>query len=294
VKRPVAAALGLLLWAAAAAAPAEPPLRVAALGTVLAEIAGQVGGEAVRVDSLIRPGVDPHSFDPSPAEMRLLVDADLVLASGLGLEGYLGRLAARLGPGGRVASVGDALPEAITGPGGERDPHWWQSVRATEHAVETVRAALAAARPGEAAGLAARARAYGDRLRTLDAWVAAQVAAVPPERRQLVTSHDAFAYFARDYGFTVHALSGLSTEGEADARHVAALIDLIRRDHIRAIFAESSVNPRLVANLTEETGARPGGTLYGDGLGPPGSGADTYEAMIRHNVRTLVEALSGS
>jgi zinc/manganese transport system substrate-binding protein len=160
-------------------------------------------------------------------------------------------------------------------------------------AVHYVRGAFAAARPGDAVGFASGARAYEARLDSLQAWAAAQIATLAPGRRQLVTSHDAFGYFARDYGFTVHAIGGLSTEGEADARHVAKLIDLIRREGIPCIFAESSANPRLVANLMRETGARLGGTLFADGLGPPGSGAETYEAMYRHNVRAIVDGLSG-
>jgi zinc/manganese transport system substrate-binding protein len=290
-----AALLGLA--ACAALGGATPPLRVATLGTVLGEIASQVGGGRAAVVNLIAPGVDPHTFNPSPADMRALVDADIVLASGLSLEGYLDRLAARLGPRGRVLAVGDALPGTLTapgaGPGGERDPHWWHSIDNMGRAVDLVRAEFAAARPGDADTFAANARAYQARLDSLKAWVAAQIATLPPGRRQLVTSHDAFGYFARDYGFTVHAIGGLSTEGEADARHVARLIDLIRREKIRSVFAESSANPRLVADLLGETGARLGGTLYADGLGPPGSGAETYDSMYRHNVRAIVDGLSG-
>ncbi len=270
---------------------------MATLGTVLGEIAARVGGDRAVVVNLIPPGVDPHTFNPSPADMRALVDADIVLASGLNLEGYLERLAARLGPTSRVLAVGNALPGALpapgAGPGGEKDPHWWHSVDNMLRAVDLVRAEFAAARPADRDFFAAQARAYQARLDSLQAWVAAQIATLPPDRRQLVTSHDAFGYFARDYGFTVHAIGGLSTEGEADARHVARLIDLIRRERIPTIFAESSANPRLVANLLSETGARLGGTLFADGLGPPDSDAETYDAMYRHNVRAIVDGLAG-
>jgi zinc/manganese transport system substrate-binding protein len=285
--------VGAMVLGLGSAGAAEPPLRIAALGTVLAEVAAQVGGPDVRVDDLIPPGIDPHTFNPSPADLRSLVDADLVLASGLGMEGYLDRLAVRIGSAHRVLAVGDTLPGILAGPQGEKDPHWWNSVVEVEHAVDTVRAALAAARPDESQEFAARAAAYTGRLETLRRWVEGEVGRIPRERRQLVTSHDAFAYFARDYGFTIHAISGLSTEGEADARHVAALIDLVRRDRVRAIFAESSANPRLVSNLMEETGVRLAGTLYADGLGAAGSDAQTYEGMVRHNVRTIVEGLLG-
>lgn len=292
------AVVAALAACAAAAGHGDPrPLRVATLSTVLAEIAAKVGGSGAEVTNLVLPGVDPHTFNPSPADVRAIVDADVVLASGLGLEGYLGRLVAGAGPRGRVVEVGDALPRVLAVPGagaaGEKDPHWWHSIANMVLATDLVRAEFSRARPGSADAFAANAAAYQARLEALAAWVSAQVAALPPDRRQLVTSHDAFGYFARDYGFSIHAINGLSTESEADARHVAALVDLIRRERIQAVFAESSANPRLVASLLSETGVRLGGTLYADGLGPAGSGAETYEAMYRHNVLAIVGALTG-
>jgi zinc/manganese transport system substrate-binding protein len=282
--------LGWILGFACATA-AERPLRVVALNTVLAEIAREVGGVEVAVDNMVRPGVDPHTFDPSAADLRAMVDADLVLASGLQLESYLDRLVAKIGPMGKVVRVGDALPGVLTLPGGEKDPHWWNSVDNVILATALVRTELAGLRPGSTRVLAERAEAYTQRLRGLKTWIAGEMATLPPAQRQLVTSHDAFGYFARDYGFTVHAISGLSTDGEPDARQLARLIDLIRREHIRAVFAESSVNSALVANLVAETGVHLGGSLYADGLGTADSEAATYEAMVRHNVRTMVEGL---
>jgi zinc/manganese transport system substrate-binding protein len=292
------APLVLGLAACAAAAHGEPgPLRVVTLGTVLAEIARGVGGAGAGVVNLVEPGVDPHTYNPSPADMRTLIDADIVLASGMGLEVYLDRLVAGVGPRGRVVAVGDSLPVVISTPragsGGERDPHWWHSIDDMGAAADLVRSEFSRARPASAEAFARNALAYRRRLAALKEWASAEIAPLPPARRQLVTSHDAFAYFARDYGFAIHPINGLSTESEADGRHLASLIDLIRRDGIRAVFAESSANPRLVANLLEETGARLGGTLYADGLGPPGSGAESYEAMYRHNVLAIVGALSG-
>ena len=288
----------LVLAACAAAAQQEPrPLRVVTLGTVLAEIAREVGGGAAAVTNLVEPGVDPHTFNPSPADIRRLVDADVVLASGMGLESYLDRLVGGANPGARVVAVGDALPVVISvpraGTAGEKDPHWWHSIDDMVAAADLVRSEFSRARPQSADLFARNTLAYQRRLSALRAWVLAEVGALPPARRHLVTSHDAFAYFARDYGFAIHPVSGLSTESEADGRHLAALIDLIRREKIRAVFAESSANPRLVANLLGETGASLGGTLYADGLGPPGSAAESYEAMYRHNVLAIFAALSG-
>lgn len=290
------AALALGSSALGARGASLPPLRVVTLSTVLSEIAREVGGDQVTVVGLVRPGVDPHTFNPSPADIRAVADAQVVLASGLNLEAYLDRLVAGSGSAGRVLAVGDALPSAVSAPGapagGERDPHWWHGLDNMVAATDIVRAEFALARPASAAAFGANARAYQARLRRLKAWAAGEISRLPPDRRHLVTSHDAFGYFARDYGFEVHAILGLSTDSEADARHLAYLIDLIRREGIPTVFAEESANPRLVENLVRETGVRLGATLYADGLGLPGSGAETFESMYRHNVVAIVDGLS--
>lgn len=283
------------------------PLRVATLNSVLTEIAQQVGGEQVRVEGIIRPGIDPHAFEPSAADIRALSEADVVFASGLQLESYPDRLVGSLKGKSNIVLVGDRLPIALvvtqsnqlethrqpTRPSDDEvDPHWWHSIENVSAATDLVRAEFSKLRPEFAAQFAARSSAYQTRLLRLRAWANTQFLRVPPAQRYLITSHDAFGYLARDYGFEVHAISGLSTEGEPNARHLAALIDLIRRKHLRAVFAENDVNPRVVANLIAETGVKLGGTLYADGLGPEDSDAASYEAMYRHNVRTIVEALA--
>jgi zinc/manganese transport system substrate-binding protein len=296
--------IGLALRTLASAAD-DRPLRVVALHTVLTEIAREVGGPRVEVIGLVQPGIDPHAFDPSAADMRKLVDADLVLVSGLHLELYLDRLAAQRGPAGHVVAVGDALPSKLSltsshtakpgtipsAPEGETDPHWWHSIDNVLFATDLVRAEYSRLRPAWTDDFARNAQAYEERLVALKSWVATEIAKLPPQRRQLVTSHDAFGYFARDYGFTVHPIGGFSTEGEPDAKHLAHLIDFIRAQHIKAVFAENDVNPRLVSNLVSETGVRLGSSLYSDGLGPAGTDAATYELMVRHNVSAIVEAL---
>ena len=290
------AVLGLAAAACVARGAQQPLLRVVTLSTVLSEVAREVGAGHVSVAGLVHPGVDPHTFNPSPADIRAVADAQVVLASGLSLETYLDRLVAASGSGGDVVAVGDALPAAFAMPGapggGETDPHWWHSLDCMVAATDIVRAEFARARPASAADFLANAEGYKARLGKLKAWADAEIGRLPPNRRHLVTSHDAFGYLARDYGFEVHAISGLSTDSEADARHLAGLIDLIRREGILAVFAEDSANPRLVENLVRETGVRLGATLYADGLGPPGSGAETFDSMYRHNVRAIVGALS--
>jgi zinc/manganese transport system substrate-binding protein len=301
--------LPLLFILALVAARAEPtrPLRVVSLHSVLTEIARTVGGPAVEVTGLVAPGVDPHTFDPTPRDLATALDADLVLATGLRLEGYLERLAAQPGARGPLLRVGEALPVilsvAATPPtdhdharelhahAGEADPHWWHSIDNVLFATDLVRAQFTRLRPTAAADFAVRAQTYQQRLFALKAWAAREVAQLAPARRHLVTTHDAFGYLARDWGFTVHAIGGLSTDTEPDPKHVAALAKLVRQLRLKAVFAEGSASPKLAQTLAAETGARIGGTLHADGLAPTGSGAETYEALMRHNLGTIVTAL---
>jgi zinc/manganese transport system substrate-binding protein len=285
---------GALLFLLAASAAGAAPLRVATLSTVLTEIAAEIGGPDVSVRGILAPGVDPHTFEPAPADLRAIADADLVLASGLGLEEYLDRLAANSGPGGRLLDLGRMLGDGVFEDAGdgrrEPDPHWWHSIAAMKRVSRRVADAFAALRPGDAAGFRSRCEACVARLDALDAWARGEIGRIPPNRRRLVTTHAAFGWFARDYGFAASAIMGVSTEGEPDARGFARLAELIRREGIPAIFTESSENPKLAEALARESGAKLGGELYADGLAPEPDGS-TYERMFRHNVRVIVAGL---
>jgi zinc/manganese transport system substrate-binding protein len=275
------------------------PLRVVTLHSVLTEIVTEVGGTEVTVTCLLRPGDDPHTFNPPPAEVRTLAQADLIVASGFGLEPFLDKLVANSGTNAPLVSVSSVVKDVVSSSGahsrepaqGEADPHWWHSLVNVRLATAYVRDRLSALRPAATTLFQTRAAAYCARLDELAAWAQAEVAQLPPSRRQLVTSHDAFGYLARDYGFTVHPLQGISPEAEPSARDLGALIDLIKREHIRAVFADNTENPKLLAAMLRESGAQLGGTLYADGLGPVGSPAATYAGMFRYNLRTIVEAL---
>jgi zinc/manganese transport system substrate-binding protein len=267
---------------------------VVTLSPVLTEIAETVGGSDVAVTGLLPPGVDPHTFEPTPAEMRSLADADLVLASGLGLENYLDKLAVNSGTHAPIDAVGDRLPvQPVTievRGHREPDPHWWNSIAATRQVTLEVAEEFSRLRPAEAGDFSRRAAARVARLDALDAWVRERLAGLPPGRRQLVTTHDAFGWFARDYGFTIHPIAGLSPDAEPNARAVARLADLIRERGIPAVFLENSEGAKLGEAVAREAGVRLGGTLYPDGLVPEPDGA-TYETMFRHNVLTIVAAL---
>lgn len=280
----------------------QTPLRVASLSTVLTDVARSVGGESVEVVEIVGPGVDPHHFEPTPGDMRRMVEADLVLANGLGFESFLGRLQSGLKPG-QLLVVGDAVKNPIITEGGHScdedhdhghshagpDPHWWHSIANMKTATQEIKQAFMRLRPEEKAGFEAGARAYIRQLDELSKWVRVQLAPIPRRERVLVTSHDALAYFARDYQFTILPVQGVTTADQPSSKKVRDLIDTIRSSGIKTVFAEKIENPRVLQEITRETGATLGGTLYSDGLGS-GETA-TYGGMMRHNVSTIVTAL---
>ena len=300
-------AAGGLLWLTAGCGGRVPPeasatgrpLRVVATTTVVADLVRQVGGDRVDVDCLMAAGIDPHSYKPTPRDADRLAGADLVVASGLHLEGRLTDLLERLGRNRPVVLVGDALPpgDLLAAGGGLFDPHVWFDARLWSRAVAPVAEALAAADPAHADAHRGRAAAYVARLESLDERLRTQIAAIPEGRRVLVTAHDAFRYFGRAYGIEVVGVQGTSTESEAGLADINRLVDLVVSRGIPAVFIETSVSDRSVAALREGARARGhdvglGGTLYSDSLGGPGSGAETLEAALEANVAAIVAALA--
>ncbi|MBV8377571.1 MAG: zinc ABC transporter substrate-binding protein [Verrucomicrobia bacterium] len=278
-------------------------LKVASFSTLLTEIAQKVGGNHVNVAGLVKPGQDPHEYQPTPDDLKQAADAKLILLSGKHIEHYLDKIQQATGGKGESLSVGDALPNlkmkadpdepqekaAADANGMIDDPHWWNSVANVEKATTVVRDALIKLDPANRADYESRAKAYLTKLEALDQWAKRKVAELPRDKRKLVTSHDAFQYLAKDYGFKVYAIEGVSTETEPSDRHIAELIDQIKKQQVKAIFLESTLNPKVTVEITRETGAKIGGTLYADGLGE-GDGS-TYDGMIRHNIETIVDAL---
>ncbi|MFM9023908.1 MAG: metal ABC transporter solute-binding protein, Zn/Mn family [Planctomycetaceae bacterium] len=272
--------------------------RVLCTTTVVADLVRQIAGDRVEVECLMPPGVDPHSYRATPRDADRLAAADLIVASGLRLEGKLADLLARFGERVPVVAVADALPrDALLEVADDTfDPHVWFDAALWATCAPAVAAALARLDPEAAADHAARADAYAARLTALDAAVRERVAAIPPARRVLVTAHDAFRYFGRTYGLEVMGVQGTSTESEAGLGDVNRLVDLLVERGIPAVFGETSVADRNVAALVEGAAARGhavslGGRLYSDSLGGPGSGAETLEAALEANVAAIVAAL---
>jgi zinc/manganese transport system substrate-binding protein len=266
---------------------ASEKFKIASFSTVLTEIVQQVGANHVNVAGLVKPGQDPHEYQPTPSDLKQAADARLILLSGKHLEHYLDKIQQATGAKAESLAVGDALPSLKMK--ANPDESQAEATANVEKATMIVRDALTKLDPADRADYEENAKAYLAKLEALDAWAKRKVAELPRDKRKLVTSHDAFQYLAKDYGFKVYAIEGVSTETEPSNRHVATLIDEIKSQHVKAIFLENTLNPKVSTEITRETGAKIGGSLYADGLGE-GDGS-TYEGMFRHNITTVVDSL---
>jgi zinc/manganese transport system substrate-binding protein len=291
-----------LAWLGLASAIAQDtpalPIRVVASTTMIADIVREVGGDRVDCISLLKPGVDGHTWEPTPDDITLISSAKLIVVNGLGFEVWLARAieASRTTAHVTTASTGVVpLPSSEqSAPGAPvhaYDPHAWQDARNGIIFAQNIRDALIAVDPAGKDDYTAWAEVYIAQLRLVDAWVRKQIAALPAASRVLVTSHDALAYYAKAYGLEVEPVEGIVPGQEPDAAHIAALIDLIRQRHVKAVFIENVMNPKVLTQIGQEGGAVLGGSLYSDSLAPPGHLASTYIGMFLSNTRVIVQGL---
>jgi zinc/manganese transport system substrate-binding protein len=282
--------------------------------TQVADFVREVGGDRVAVEQILQPNSDPHGYEPRPSDAKALAEADVVVQSGGELDEWLDGLIENTGgdaprveliqavetiPGGHEHAAdedgGEHADEEVHDHGDSADPHWWQDPRNALLAVDAIRDALIAADPGGRDGYEANARAYKERLRRLDRNVAACIDSIPPERRKLVTTHDALAYYAHRYDIAVVGalIPSLSTAAQPSAGDTQKLVDQIERENVEAIFPESSINPKLERAVARETGAKVGRALWADALGPEDSDGATYIESIQSNTAALVDDLTG-
>lgn len=294
----------VLLWAWMLTAGAQ--LKVASLHPLLSDLARQVGGDRIELAEIVKPGTDPHHFSPSTQDMQLLSGAKLVLASGKGLENYLGKLQQNLNPGQTLLEVGRSIPSMemaessrLMEPGagigeghvhGAVDPHWWNSLENMIRACRTVEAAFSEADPAGNSGYAARASAYQKKLTDLRRWARQEIGKIPAPERKLATAHLSLGYFAKEFGFRLIPVQGMNPEVQATSRDLAAAVATIRKSGVKAIFPEQGVNPKHLEKIADETGIKFGGQLIADGNG---TGAlSTFAGAFEHNVRQIVLALA--
>jgi zinc/manganese transport system substrate-binding protein len=295
-----ASVLAAILAAAPSGAQEQPKdkLRVIASFSILGDLVKNVGGDRVEIGTLVGPNGNAHVYAPSPSDAKRVANAKLVFVNGLGFEGWLERLVKASGTKAPVivATKGIKPRERAGEHGrdhdhGQADPHAWQSVANAKIYVANIRDALIAADPAGKAAYEANAAAYLAKLDALEREVREVIAKIPADRRKVITSHDAFGYFEAAYGIAFIAPQGVSTEAEASARDVAAIIAQIKKQKIAAVFLENVTDPRLVEQIARETGAKIGGTLYSDALTGDKGDATTYIDLIRHNFKQLAAAL---
>jgi zinc/manganese transport system substrate-binding protein len=278
--------------AAVSPAHAQERLNVVASFSILGDFVKNVGGDRVSVTALVGPDSDVHVYTPAPADAKKVAEAKLLVINGLGLEGWLPRLVQSSGSKAVIVTASTNItPLKI---GADADPHAWQSVANAGIYALNIRDALVAIDPAGAAVYRVNTEAYLSKLDALDREVREATALVPPARRKVISTHNAFGYFAAAYGIDFIAPLGVSTESEPSARDIAGIITQIRAAKIPAVFLENISDPRLIQRIAAETGARVGGTLYSDSLTDEKGDAPTYIDMVRHNIRTLRLALGGA
>lgn len=284
-------ALALSFAACVAPAMAEAQkIPVVASFSIIGDLVRQVGGDRVAVTTIVGPDGDAHVYQPSPADGRSIAHARLIFVNGLGFEGWLDRLVTAAKSKGEVFTLGKGVTARKDEEG--QDPHAWQDVANARVYVEAIREALTAVDPEGAQTYKANADAYLAKLDALDSEIQQAIAAIPQDRRRVVSTHDAFGYFAARYGVEFIAPQGVSTEADVSARDVAKIIDAVRAHKVRAVFVENIADPRLAKRIASETGAHVGGVLYSDALSDAKGDGATYIDMMRHNVRELTKALA--
>lgn len=284
----IALTLSILAHGAAA-----KTLNVVTSFSILGDMAQEVGGEHVQVMTLVGPDGDPHTFEPSAKDSAALSRADVVVVNGLGLEGWLDRLVKASGFKGTLVVASEGVKTYTLDEDGKTvtDPHAWNSAANGALYARNILAGLVKADPQDSAALTASGERYIAQLEQLDAKTRARFDAIPQAKRKILTSHDAFGYFGRAYGVTFLAPQGLSSESEASAADVAALIRQIKADGVETWFMENQLDPRLVRQIASATGAKPGGELYPESLSAKGGVADTWLKAMQHNVDVMADSM---
>lgn len=278
--------------------PGDGKPQVVATSTIIADLAEEVGGEEINLTGILQPGADPHVYEPVPADSRVLETADLILYNGYNLEPGIIKLMNAAGGKAKKLAVGEVVePLKLEKSKGEivPDPHVWGSAENAISMVNAIRDSLIELSPEDKEKFTQNAEELTNELQQLNNWIQQQIQTIPPEKRKLITTHDAFQYYANTYGLEIAGtLIGISTEEQPSAQTVKQLVDEIKKIGVPAIFAETTINPALIKTVAQEAGVKLApNELYSDSIGEKGSDGETYIKMMVANTRTIVEALGG-
>lgn len=282
--------VGALLFATPALA---APLPVTASFSILGDMVQQVGGDKVVVTTIVGPDDDTHVYEPTPGDVKKLLGGKAFFVNGLGFEGWMQRLVQSAGYAGQVVVATTGIAPRQLDEDGQtvEDPHAWQSLANGLIYVDNILKGLCAADAEDCDSFTANAAAYKAKISALDAQVKAEIAAVPEDKRKVITTHDAFGYFGAEYSVTFLAAEGLSTDAEPSAAELAALVTQLKSADVKAIFLENMSDPRLLEQIARETGATIGGELFADALTKPGEGGEHYLDIATHNAAALVAGM---
>ncbi|MBP6986284.1 MAG: zinc ABC transporter substrate-binding protein [Alphaproteobacteria bacterium] len=281
----------LLSWLFLTTAEAAP-MKVVTTFSILMDLVKQVGGEDVSVQAIVGPNEDAHVFDPTPQHSLMIANADIVFVNGLGLEGWIDRLIEASGFTGPIVTVSNGINSLQSPDNATPDPHAWHSIPAVMIYIDNIATALSKKNPENASKYFQRATSFKQRLRLLNEWIIDEVDKIDPKKRKVITAHDAFQYFAKEYKIQFLAPVGISTQTEPTPRAVLDLIRLIQKENIKIIFVENITNEKQMHMIRESTNARIGGTLYSDALSTSDGPASDYISLMKHNVGLIVKAMN--
>jgi ABC-type Zn uptake system ZnuABC Zn-binding protein ZnuA len=260
--------------------------------TIINDIVKNIGGDKVDAKSICGVGIDPHTYKPKPNDPRLVSESDIVFINGFTLEHWIEEMVHNAGGNKKVVTVTNGLTPMKDEKGyGDPDPHAWFDITNVKTYAKNIADALIEADKPNESYYRQNLESYTKKLDSLEAWTKAEIQKIPAEKRVLITSHDAFRYFGKAYGLEVRGLQGISTEAKAQTEDVKKIIDLIKERKLNSVFIETSVNPKLLEEISKETGAKVGGTLFSDSVGDEGTFEGTYIGAVTHNVNAIVNAL---
>lgn len=260
--------------------------------TIISDVVRNIGGDKVETRSICGVGIDPHTYKAKPNDPRVVSESDIVFINGFALEHWIEEMVRNAGGNKKVVTVTAGITPMTDEKGyGDPDPHAWFNVQYVKtYAVNIEKALSELDKPNEAY-YKQNLESYLKKLDSLDGWIKSEIQKIPPKKRLLITSHDAFRYFGLAYGLEVKGLQGISTEAKAQTEDIKKLVDMIKERGLNAVFIETSVNPKLLEEISKETGAKIGGTLYSDSVGDEGTFEGTYIGAVTHNVNAVVNAL---
>lgn len=271
--------------------------RVISTSTILTDLATAIATESIEVIGILKPGADPHTYEPVPADTAAMEKADLILYNGYNLEPGLIRLMKAAGANVKQVAIGEVVPPLQLEKEGQKvpDPHVWGDVQNVAKMAAAVRDALIPLAQNDRDKITQNADRLIADLNRLDTWIKQQVQTIPAQSRRLVTTHDAFQYYGKAYNLTIMGtLIGISTEEQPSAQTVQKLVQVIKSARVPAIFAETTINPALIQTVAQEAGVKLApNQLYSDSIGARGSEGETYIKMMAANTTTIVEALGG-